>query len=74
MLFSFSRAADMARSFRLIVQLHRLIHIGKWKKKFRQVTPSQMTYVEAEEFRASAEKGPLPDPCFLPSEFRTEVS
>jgi len=38
MLFSFSRAIDIARSFRLIVQLHRLIHIGKWTKLFRQVT------------------------------------
>ena len=27
-----------ARSFRLIVQLHRLIHTGKWTKLFRQVT------------------------------------
>jgi len=27
--FSFSHATDMARTFRLIVQLHRLIHIGK---------------------------------------------
>ena len=35
--FSFSRATDIARSFRLIVQLHRLIHIGKWKKNFAKL-------------------------------------
>ena len=35
--FSFSRATDIARSFRLIVQLHRLIHIGKWKKIFAKL-------------------------------------
>jgi len=29
---------EITRSFRLIVQLHRLIHIGKWTKLFRQVT------------------------------------
>jgi len=32
--FSFSRAIDIARSFRLIVQLKRSIHIGKWTKRF----------------------------------------
>ena len=36
--FLFSRATDIARSFRLKVQLHRLIHIGKWTKLIRQVT------------------------------------
>ena len=36
--FSYSRATDTARSFRLLMQLHRLIHIGKWTKIFRQVT------------------------------------
>jgi len=35
---SFSRATDIARSFTLIVQLHCLIQIGKWTKRFRQVT------------------------------------
>ena len=38
MLYSFSRATDIARSFRFIVQLHRLIHIGRWTKLFRQFT------------------------------------
>ena len=33
-----ARPTDIARSFRLIVQLHGLIHIGKWTKLFRQVT------------------------------------
>ena len=31
-------ATDITRSFSLIVQLHCLIHIGKWTKLFRQVT------------------------------------
>jgi len=35
--FSFSRALDISRSFRLIVQLHRLIHIGKRKKNFAKL-------------------------------------
>jgi len=34
---SFSRAADTACSFRLIVQLHRLIHIRKWTKYFTKL-------------------------------------
>ena len=36
-LFLFSRAADIARLFRLRAQLHRLIHTGKWTQLFRQV-------------------------------------
>jgi len=31
----YGRSTDIARSFRLKMQLHRLIHIGKWTKLFR---------------------------------------
>jgi len=36
--FSFSCATGMARTFRLIVQLHCLNHIRKQTKMFRQIT------------------------------------
>ena len=49
-LFLFSRATNIARSFRLIEQLHHLIHIGKWTKLFSRLLSSQITYVEAVEF------------------------
>ena len=42
----FSRATDIARSFRLIVQLHRLIHIGKRTTVFAKLLSSQLTYEE----------------------------
>jgi len=32
---TYGRSTDIARSFRLKMQLHRLIHIGKWTKLFR---------------------------------------
>ena len=48
-LISFSRATNIARSFRLIVQLHRLNPHWEMDKTFSpSCSPSQITYVEAE--------------------------
>jgi len=46
---SFSRATGIARSFRLIVQLHRLNPHWEMDKTFSpSYSPSEITYVEAE--------------------------
>jgi len=55
-------AIDMARTFRLLVQLHCLIHIRKWTKMFHQITLQVKWPIrkrKRENFRTYAEKGQL---------------